>query len=390
MNNMPDRMCQFCSNNRAKYTCPRCNCTYCSVDCYRSEMHQKCSESFYEQCVTETLKGDIAGKQSKAKVIDILKRHYNQTLNEEVGEEGTLSSDSTGLDDGADEIDEFELSDGLASLNIDSMKTKDLWNALSECEKNEFKSMLKSGDIASVIPEYKPWWRMNRKLISSVDDVDKSRIPGVTSSITKLAELTKIPPSECIQYNLVNVLYSYAYILMYYNGEIHDNATEAALEILEISNNLMMNESFTCLNHAIHSSIFQLFEKKMLFVSNEHSAGIIKEVKCIIEGPCPENPLCYVTAALCDLLALCKSYKKLSKEKGTIKAKVHLTIKKIEYYISWVHEYGGCLHALVPSLEVEHKAAMENFYVQDKLKEKVDLIKEKVLKPKMPLIQEIG
>jgi len=47
------KMCPLCLKVEAKYTCPRCQSPYCSVDCYRSEKHMNCSESFYKDCFME-------------------------------------------------------------------------------------------------------------------------------------------------------------------------------------------------------------------------------------------------------------------------------------------------------------------------------------------------
>ena len=47
--------CQICGKNWANYTCPKCNVGYCSVTCYRSEYHRKCSEQFYQTQVQEYL-----------------------------------------------------------------------------------------------------------------------------------------------------------------------------------------------------------------------------------------------------------------------------------------------------------------------------------------------
>jgi hypothetical protein len=45
--------CPLCLKNASKYTCPRCNTPYCSVDCYRSDKHRDCSEGFYKDCFME-------------------------------------------------------------------------------------------------------------------------------------------------------------------------------------------------------------------------------------------------------------------------------------------------------------------------------------------------
>ncbi|CAJ0953297.1 unnamed protein product, partial [Mesorhabditis belari] len=52
------RRCPFCATqNVAKYECPRCHIHYCSIRCYRSKEHNKCSETFYENCVREHIDG---------------------------------------------------------------------------------------------------------------------------------------------------------------------------------------------------------------------------------------------------------------------------------------------------------------------------------------------
>lgn len=37
-----------CQSQNFKYSCPRCNIKYCSLDCYRSQAHRQCSEAFYK------------------------------------------------------------------------------------------------------------------------------------------------------------------------------------------------------------------------------------------------------------------------------------------------------------------------------------------------------
>ena len=46
-------VCPLCLKQPSKYTCPRCNTRYCSVDCYKSEKHRDCSEIFYKHCFME-------------------------------------------------------------------------------------------------------------------------------------------------------------------------------------------------------------------------------------------------------------------------------------------------------------------------------------------------
>merc|ERR1712110_1074012 len=47
--------CKVCEKRYANYKCPRCGVDYCSVKCYKSEIHAKCSEGFYKKQVSECL-----------------------------------------------------------------------------------------------------------------------------------------------------------------------------------------------------------------------------------------------------------------------------------------------------------------------------------------------
>ena len=40
--------CGVCHKVEGRYACPKCNLRYCSSDCYKSDRHGACSESFYK------------------------------------------------------------------------------------------------------------------------------------------------------------------------------------------------------------------------------------------------------------------------------------------------------------------------------------------------------
>ena len=47
-----------CKVKLSQYTCPRCNLPYCSLECYKSTLHQDCTEAFYKDCVFQQLRAD--------------------------------------------------------------------------------------------------------------------------------------------------------------------------------------------------------------------------------------------------------------------------------------------------------------------------------------------
>lgn len=48
--------CLACGSLNSLNICPKCALAYCSVKCYRSEQHRKCSELFYRECAEQELR----------------------------------------------------------------------------------------------------------------------------------------------------------------------------------------------------------------------------------------------------------------------------------------------------------------------------------------------
>jgi len=99
------KTCGLCKSNDAKYQCPRCNIMYCSLPCYKSQAHIKCSEGFYRDCVMNELKShglsDEEKKKSISKMQDILKREAEfRAMDEEDLEMLKREDDDDDNDDG--------------------------------------------------------------------------------------------------------------------------------------------------------------------------------------------------------------------------------------------------------------------------------------------------
>ncbi|RNA36896.1 zinc finger HIT domain-containing 2-like [Brachionus plicatilis] len=77
--------CGICGNEPAAYLCPRCNLPYCSSACYKNlEKHADCSESFYQEQVLAELKNmNLNDQESRAKIVDILKKEAKKMAENE-------------------------------------------------------------------------------------------------------------------------------------------------------------------------------------------------------------------------------------------------------------------------------------------------------------------
>ncbi|CAB3220118.1 unnamed protein product [Arctia plantaginis] len=354
-------VCGICNENQSKYCCPRCEIFYCCLDCYKSEKHSQCSESFYRECVKNELTANNADEESRNKMIDILK-HMQDEDNIDI-EDLVEYDDSLDSDDGND----VELEERLKGLNLDDADA--VWSALTEDERNEFEALLNQGDVGSILPQWQPWWMYyrERKIVEEVDREDKDidvlkKCPDL-KSVPKFESLVTVPPSPAIKNNITNVLASYAFIMRYFNGEIEP--VEGALCLLNICANLDSNTNFEDPAIAVES-VAQKCLQSVLVETDEVSLNVMKQdTFLLIRGPSEENSKYYCKAALSHLDYILSKAKQEQKtktldssnakdktafsrkfpdhDKGHLPSldisKVKKCIKKVEYYLSYIESF---------------------------------------------------
>ena len=132
--------CALCRKNASKYTCPRCNVRYCSSSCYKSGKHSQCSELFYKDCVLEAMSEHKGSAEDKLKMLEMLKKLEEQGRDE-------------------DAFDAEDLEERLQDIDINS-DPEGVWSALTENERQEFESVVKSGEISNLIDVWVPWWSL--------------------------------------------------------------------------------------------------------------------------------------------------------------------------------------------------------------------------------------
>ncbi|XP_037078776.1 zinc finger HIT domain-containing protein 2-like [Pollicipes pollicipes] len=115
--------CTFCANG-AKYVCPRCGVPYCSLPCYRSSRHERCSEGFYRECVMDSLRREQPDPA--------VRRRMEETL----AREARLQADDEPAD--SDDSDsEDELSERMRGVDLDDAEA--VWSRLTPAERDEFR-----------------------------------------------------------------------------------------------------------------------------------------------------------------------------------------------------------------------------------------------------------
>ncbi|KAK5582460.1 hypothetical protein RB653_004045 [Dictyostelium firmibasis] len=263
-----NKLCKICFKQFSVYTCPRCHIGYCSSICFKSH-NSRCSNEFFEQQVKENLHlmDKVAPKDSleflkrMKKIYDIEDEKFDSLLskfNLPLNSKSTITDfDNLNYND-YDDDNEQDID--ISNLNIDEMTQEQLLSLLTPEEIEEFNNSIKDGTISNIIEEWVPWWNINiveNKLninnnsnnknnnnnnnnkiieINEVEEIKKEeeeedeeiklllkRIPKIYSPIQPFSNFSKQPPSKSLFYHLIDIVYSYCYLMRTFNGEWNSN-----------------------------------------------------------------------------------------------------------------------------------------------------------------------
>ncbi|KAI4454624.1 zinc finger hit domain containing protein 2 protein fon -related [Holotrichia oblita] len=327
-----ENICKLCDNALGKYTCPKCNVLYCSLDCYQSETHLQCSEQFYKDCVMNNLPPDV-DTESKAKMLEVLKRMHEESKADE-DEDDKLDSDD-------EDIDQYlDLGERLAGIDLDDSK--------------------RSEDVTKLIKRWEPWWsyRCTNKVLDIAEfDKIKKNCPKIRSDIMNFDDISKKRPADVTQYNLINILASYVFTLRYFNGEYLDFIREAVASISKISLNLNKNLNFNSFEEAVESVELQCSILSWIYPDVENMKLMKEDIFQIMQGPHSTEKKFYILCCLSDLSDLFGRALEVdndTKGKGQFseafpqlkfpisefetKSSIKRSIKKFEYFLSYVKD----------------------------------------------------
>ncbi|KAG6578083.1 putative Zn-finger protein [Phytophthora cinnamomi] len=147
------RVCRVCTNHEARYTCPRCNTPYCSVDCYRSH-GEGCTEQFFESHVrsemqlTSAARGDDEKNQQKS-IQELLERV--QKFQEEQQQLADGEDDEEAL---AKRMQELAMLDAAGELTLESLTLE---------ERKRFLGEVADGRLGKLVKLWSPWWLMSER-----------------------------------------------------------------------------------------------------------------------------------------------------------------------------------------------------------------------------------
>ncbi|KAK1935079.1 Zinc finger HIT domain-containing protein 2 [Phytophthora citrophthora] len=372
------RVCRVCTTHEARYTCPRCNIPYCSVNCYRSH-GEDCTEQFFESHVRSEMqlasnsRGDDDKKQQKS-IEELLERVKEfQEEQQHVDDEEALMQ----------RMEELELLDREGKLTMESLTPE---------ERKKFLGEVADGRLGKLVQLWSPWWLMSerkyrnetsrkrRQLImeeigdDSEEDVETQveLEPSVLYPVGLFAnsEAQKMPenmsallpgggqPSPYLRFHLVEVLFSYALVLRTFNGDYAQDVTEATLLLLDLCRVLSEDARYESLEHVCLACL----EKR----SSEGSAAnalAIQDAQQILRTDV------FLLDALSDTRAMLERYqhdlkcsseadKSTRKKRKAVIKKLAIVQKKLTFYQTWAY--------LVPHEEFQALAAEVEVYLKNK------------------------
>ncbi|XP_070622753.1 zinc finger HIT domain-containing protein 2 [Erythrolamprus reginae] len=389
--------CGLCQAERAPYTCPRCHVRFCSVPCYRE--HGSCARDFQARELQLRLQGQRGDPAARSRLNEALLRLR------ELGEPGD-SEPELGLDPQDD----------------------DLWEQLTPQQRQRFQELLSSGKISGLLPPWKPWWAVeiqgpplvqvlgakdaqedsqpqqqgleassrpsNEETASGDSNLppgqDSNSLPAIPDVIHPLSDLTGVPVSPLVRFQLPNVLYAYAYALSLYNGEADDAQIlpEVCETLLDLSAALGAQRVFTSTGEALQAALQAVVDGHYPECPLGKT-GAMQAVGQILRGPNPEKRSLFALAALAHLARLlgrgkhCLSF-------AEDRPRIYKAKKKCEFLLSWAKENEEQLPCLALEVQREYVAHVADAKEVGAITQELEKMWGGIVPPsKQPLIEEL-
>ncbi|KAM9726809.1 zinc finger HIT domain-containing protein 2 isoform 1-T2 [Menidia menidia] len=350
--------------------------------------------------------------------------------------------------------DQLELAERLSGLDIDQLSEEELWELLNNKEKEKFLVLVNDGALGGLVPLWKPWWEeheegsralvevleeelvtldretsavmnkpdndhqvctsqeegqnqnksarevtnqksKNRKKMSNnkgISGVDK--VPPISAKIPKLSSLCA-NPSPLVSYELVSVLYGYAFSLCLLNGDTDSLVFDFCDMVLALSEVLNSRRVFSSLQEALDrgEALIQgggYFDREDPLAP----ARAVEAVAHIMTGRDRRDAVGYCLAALSQLRSvLSKARKDLSKdgEDGVKRQQYFLASKKCEFFQAWALDNAAQIRKLSIELWSEHG---RREIVRSSMEKAKTVVEENLKKEKKKgdskLIEELG
>lgn len=211
-------LCSVCVRVTSKYTCPKCQLGYCSLDCYKGH-GDKCTEAFFERQVKEELSSQRATGEERRRLEQI------------VAQLSSLDHDDEAEEEEQEEEDEEREAERLAMLAAKADRGELTIEDLSPEEMQAFHSELKRGALGRSIEVWEPWWE--KAAVFDLDGLDGEEDPFQAPAHLCCGGGREAHPSVAL--TLLEALYAYVHTMRVFNGEWRWEPLQAASHMLHLA-----------------------------------------------------------------------------------------------------------------------------------------------------------
>ncbi|DBA99918.1 TPA: hypothetical protein ACH3X1_013802 [Trebouxia sp. C0004] len=446
-------ICKVCQQQWSKYTCPRCNLQYCSLECYKKH-GQQCTETFYRDNVTAHLESAQTSDSERHRILSILQRFQQDDSSNHAAHQ------SSNADSEQDDENELAMSEALLQKLSLSEGQEDLdisEEDLTADELRAFKRAVVSGKLNNMVQIWTPWWNLPEAAtvqlsasgihrVSVQYQENGTAVSGLPAApnqpLPLLASLTKVPPSPLLQWQLLDIIYTYCFVMRLYNGDYSSDPQEAAMTALQVSSTLeaASSSSLAKLKQqqgslagaqtapqappvSASEALLQCAERVCSpavagFIGHSTAIGLLQDVASLVQRGRSVvilvlNDLCNLFAASEDVLANTRqlasmdktsdvqntqgrtsghnrAFGKGNKDSAVNKKQVKSVLRKLHFLLSWANElslsvYNELLQSVVAEVE-QHASVQPESHSSDQIK--VDPFVQSTLPNRAVLIQK--
>ena len=357
------KLCQICFQVCQKYKCPKCFIFYCSLECFKSEIHlekfciennfyidqiQNCLKVFHTEeystytsfitliraqltvsryfithtrsanCLKELKVSDI---DQKAKMLNILKKFQH--------EKSTSLDDLDDLDEKSAPLDDLDeksnVQERFRNVDFESTPLQELYSKLTKKEVENFEFLL-ANNLDVLIEPWQPWWSAaisTQQILLPNNTKERNVRPTLiiehqASPIQAAADNTPAPPITNVPplpstfkyhadlcFGILDLVLSYVATCRTFNGDIWSNPSESSPVLLQFSHILSTTPSsfvYQSVHQVMDVSLSCMLSDPEWSISIESFQSVfVVDLITVLEGP--RWILCSLLSDMANLLS---------------------------------------------------------------------------------------
>ncbi|KAJ3053102.1 hypothetical protein HK097_005045, partial [Rhizophlyctis rosea] len=238
-------------------------------------------ETFYKDSLLAELQGEKVSDQERFRMKQLLEKFEKQSREEE--------------DSDDEDSDLPDLSERLQGLDLDNASPEAILSALTPSEREVFEKMVRGegGNVDAILPLWRPWWQTAEKtrpfvdLSAPTESALGSARPPILSNMPSIDKIAKVKPSPNLVYNLLDILFSYAFVSRYLNGDLTEDTVGTCQILWDLSLVLSSNQPFAFdgVREAVATIKSKVTQKTTYGITSHTIISLLQDVTSIFSSP---------------------------------------------------------------------------------------------------------